>query len=90
MSGYNFQKDIILFCLKIIFTFTNSVDPDEMQHDAASHLDLHCLQMYSFRGSRIQRVKADWAGLNFNILSYTCTSINAKALGLIMGSRVDT
>ena len=38
------------FCLKIIFTFTNSVDPDEMQHYAAFHLGLHCLQKYSFRG----------------------------------------
>ena len=34
----------------IIFTFTNSIDPDEMQHYAAFHLGLHCLQKYSFRG----------------------------------------
>ena len=33
-----------------LITFTNSVDPDEMQHDAAFHLGLHCLQNYSFRG----------------------------------------
>ena len=39
---------------KIFFTFTNSVDPDEMQHYAAFHLGLHCLQKYSL--SRIQRV----------------------------------
>ena len=25
------------------FTFTNSIDPDEMQHYAAFHLGLHCL-----------------------------------------------
>ena len=25
-------------------------DPDEMQHVAAFHLGLHCLQKYSFRG----------------------------------------
>ena len=32
--------------------FTNSIDPDEMQHDddAAFHLGLHCLQKYLFRG----------------------------------------
>ena len=30
-------------CLKIIFTLTNSVDPDEMLHYEAFHLDLHCL-----------------------------------------------
>ena len=46
MLGYNFQKDIVFFCLKIIFTFTNSVGPDEMQHYAAFHLGLHCLQKY--------------------------------------------
>ena len=27
-----------------------SVDPDEMQHYAAFHLGLHCLQKYLFRG----------------------------------------
>ena len=43
-------KNIVFFCLKISFTFTNSVDPDEMQHFAAVHLGLHCLQKYSFRG----------------------------------------
>ena len=33
-----------------LFTFTNSVDTDEMQHYAAFHLDLHCLQKYFIRG----------------------------------------
>ena len=46
---------MISFCLKILLTFTNSVDPDEMQHYAAFHLGLQCLQKYSFRGFRIQR-----------------------------------
>ena len=32
------QKKIVLFCLKINFTFTNSVDPDEMLQYAAFHL----------------------------------------------------
>ena len=44
-------KILYFFCLKIFFTFTNSVDPDEMQHYAAFHLDLHCLQKCSFRPS---------------------------------------
>ena len=39
----------MLFCLKIICNLTNIVDIDEMQHYAAFHLDLHCLQKYSFR-----------------------------------------
>ena len=47
VSGYNFQK-IVFFYLQIFFTFTNSVDPDEMQHYAAFHLGLHCLQKYLF------------------------------------------
>ena len=56
VSGYNFlKKNIVFFCLKIFFTFTNSVVPDEMQHYAAFHLVLHCLQKYSFR--RLQNSK---------------------------------
>ena len=35
MSGYIFEKKIVFFCLKIFFTFTDSVDLDEMQHYAA-------------------------------------------------------
>ena len=42
MSGYNFETNIVFFCLKIFFTLTNSVDPNEMQHKhyAAFHLGL--------------------------------------------------
>ena len=50
MSGYSFHKNIVFFCQRIFFTFTNSVDSDEMQHYAAFHLGLHCLQKYLFRG----------------------------------------
>ena len=31
-------------------TFTNSEDPGEMQHYAAFHLSLHCLQKFLLRG----------------------------------------
>ena len=55
--GYNLNQNIAFFCLKIFFTFTTSVDTDEMQHYAAFHLGLQCLQKYSFRVSRIQRVE---------------------------------
>ena len=48
MSGYNLKKYCILLS-EYLFTFTNSVDPDEMQHFAAFHLGLHCLQKYLFR-----------------------------------------
>ena len=29
-----FKENIVIFCLKITLTFTNCVDPDEMQHYA--------------------------------------------------------
>ena len=48
VSGDNFQKILISFVL-IFFTFTNSVDPDEMQHCAAFHLGLYCLQKNPLR-----------------------------------------
>ena len=35
---------------KLLSEDANSVDTDEMQHYAAFHLGLRCLQMYSFRG----------------------------------------
>ena len=57
MSGYNFKKMIVFLCLKIVFSCTNSVDRDEMQHYAAFHLDLHCLQKYSFRNPEYKKLK---------------------------------
>ena len=44
------RKNIIFVYLKIFFTFTNSIDPEEMQHNAAFLLGLHSLQKYSLRG----------------------------------------
>ena len=49
MSGNNFQK-ILYFLSEDLFTFTYSVDPDEMQHYNVFYIGLHCLQKYSFRG----------------------------------------
>ena len=40
---------IVFLFLKIIFVLANSVDPDEMLHYAAFHLDLHCLTKCTFR-----------------------------------------
>ena len=48
-SGYNFQKYCIILS-EDLFIYTNSVDPDKMQHNAAFHLGLHCLKKYSLRG----------------------------------------
>ena len=55
VSGYYLKKKKknivhVIFCLKIFFTFTNSVNPDEMQHNAAFQLVLHSLQKYPLRG----------------------------------------
>ena len=38
------MSDLFL-SIKIVFTVTNSLDPDEMLHTAAFHLGLHCLPM---------------------------------------------
>ena len=48
----------LYFCLKIYFTLTNSVDPDEMQQYATIHLGLHCLQSTRLGITPIQRVKS--------------------------------
>ena len=42
--------------LMIVFTLTNSVNPDEMPHNAAFHLGIHCLST-RLGVSSIQRVK---------------------------------
>ena len=65
MSGYGFKRYFFFFNLKIYFTSTNSLDPDEMQHCAAFHLGLHCLQKYLFRG--LQNTKSlERIGKNIN------------------------
>ena len=38
-----------IFSLKMDFVMANSVDPDEMPHDAAFHQGLHCLPKHLFR-----------------------------------------
>ena len=66
-----FSKNIVFFCLNIYFTFTNSVEPDELQHYAAFHLGLHCLQKYSFRGFPYTKGYADGKE---NIDNFTLTN----------------
>ena len=39
-----------------LFYLANSVDTDEMQHYAAIHLGLHCMQKSSFAGFPKKRV----------------------------------
>ena len=47
-AHFEFSKNLLL-SLKIVLILGNSADPDEMQHDAAFHLGLHCLPKYSSR-----------------------------------------
>ena len=50
MHRFKFPDKIEYLSLKIILGLANSVDPDEMQHDAVFHLGLHYLQKHLFRG----------------------------------------
>ena len=52
MRGHRFnsQRYIVFLSLKIDFVLANSVD-DEMLHNVAFHLGLHCLSKYPFRSS---------------------------------------
>ena len=46
-----------------------SIDPDEMQHYAAFHQGLHCLQKYRFRGGGER-------GLQYKGLNKQCSGVN--------------
>ena len=48
----------IFLSLRIILIIPNSADRDEMQHDAAFHLGLHCLPKYLFRGFQYTKGKS--------------------------------
>ena len=45
--GYNLEKNVFI-SMKCLSILANSVDPDEMLHNAAFHLDLHCLLKHAF------------------------------------------
>ena len=49
-SGQNFLNYDVFLSLKTVLNLANSADPDEMQHNAAFHLGLHCLPKYLLRG----------------------------------------
>ena len=44
VSGVQFSNYIVFLCLKIFYTLTNRVDPDEMQHYPAFHLG--CIMLH--------------------------------------------
>ena len=45
-----FQKIIAFLPLMICFVLASSADPDEMPHNVAFYLSLHCLSKYLLRG----------------------------------------
>ena len=49
VSDYNLQNYCFLLSEDLFYLY--SVDHGEIQHYAAFHLGLHCLQKYLFRGS---------------------------------------
>ena len=40
----------VFLSLHVVLILSNSADPDEMHHNAACNLGLHCLPEYQFRG----------------------------------------
>ena len=82
MSGYTFQKYYILL-VEDLFIFTNSVDPDKMQHYAVFYLGLHCILVKGF--PRTQRVKLSTVQIQ-HVKLHVCTSSRMtvkKILGLL-------
>ena len=55
-QNHNIQIKLY-FLLRSFFDLANSVDPDEMLHDAAFHPGLHCLQKMHLRVTIIKRSK---------------------------------
>ena len=43
VTGYYFQIKLYNLSLSIAVVLSNSIDPDEMPHNVAFHLGLHCL-----------------------------------------------
>ena len=44
-----------ILCLKVVFIFANSADPDEMPPYAVFHLGQNCLPKYLFTGIQIEK-----------------------------------
>ena len=44
----------------VVFISATSADPDEMPHNVAFHLGLHCLPKFSFRGFQYTKGIRSW------------------------------
>ena len=47
-TGYKTNKKYYISFSEDLFCVANNADPDEMPHNAAFHLGLHCLPNYPF------------------------------------------
>ena len=56
LRGHRLCFANVILSLKIIFVVASSVDTDEMLHDAAFHLGLHCLREAHLGVTNIQRL----------------------------------
>ena len=52
-------------------TLANSEDPDEMQHNAAFHQDLHCLQIHVVKKTSGTEIHHNLENSTFDPLKYT-------------------
>ena len=84
---------LALFCLKIFFTITNSVDTDdEMLRNVAFHLDLHRKSIYLFRGLPFSKGKGS-RHFSFRLEDFFMFSLpykhvtNYKAFGFVASDK---
>ena len=56
-SQVEFLNYDVLLSLHVALNLANSSDLDEIQHDVAFHLGLHCLPKYSFRGFAVYNTR---------------------------------
>ena len=57
-----FPNNNVFLSLKVVLILANSTDTDQMQHDAAFHLGLHCFPKYPFRGFQVYKGALSWYG----------------------------
>ena len=56
VTGYNNQIKIVFLSPKMVFVLANSLDPDEISHNATFHQGLHCLLKYTSSTQRVKEV----------------------------------
>ena len=70
VTGYSSIYNIVFLSLKINFVLANSADPDEMPHNVAFLLGLHCLPKYLFKGFRSTKGLSNLFKIIFKIIHF--------------------